>query len=222
MTLFEVDELWALTSEPLFPCQAPAQGSGTDGPAHKARKTRQEEEEEEEGQRVILVTEPHTDINAGFVVILPLDIESVDEQSAQLPCSAQAEFWDDLATEAFAKYRALTLEYLCNYSDPTFLSIDEQSQVLQSGLALSPIAWARTRYTVDWAIAWALIGEWASRELFPPPLRGGWPKHGHDGKLSDLFKDRRPMLIVPDDDVEGDDWFHRSTARSLVWDLTVA
>ena len=65
VTLFEVDELWALTSEPLFPCQAPAQGSGTDGPAHKARKTRQEEEEEEEGQRVILVTEPHTDINAG-------------------------------------------------------------------------------------------------------------------------------------------------------------
>ena len=48
----------------------------------------------------------------------PLDIESVDEQSAQLPGSAQAEFWDDLATEAFAKYRALTLEYLCNYSDP--------------------------------------------------------------------------------------------------------
>ena len=30
------------------------------------------------------------------------------------------------------------------------------------------------------------------------------------------------MLIVPDDDVEGDDRFHRSTARSLVWDLTVA
>ena len=146
VTLFQVEELWALTSEPLFPCQTPAQSSGTDGPAHKARKTRQGEEEDEEGQRVILVTEPHTDINAGFVVILgsghdaPLDIESVDEQSAQLPGSALAEFWDDLATEVFAMYRALTLEYLCNYSDPTFLSIEEQSQVLQSGLALTPIA----------------------------------------------------------------------------------
>ena len=30
------------------------------------------------------------------------------------------------------------------------------------------------------------------------------------------------MLIVPDDDVEGDDGFHWSTTRSLVWDLTVA
>ena len=157
VTLFEIDERWALTSEPLFPCQTTAQGSSTDGPALKARKTRQEEEVEEDEQRVILVTEPHTDINAGFVVILdsghdaPLDIDYVEEQSAQLPYSAQAEFWDDLATEALAKYRALTLEYLCNYSDPTFLSIEEQSQVLQSGLALSPIAWARTRYTVDWA-----------------------------------------------------------------------
>ena len=30
------------------------------------------------------------------------------------------------------------------------------------------------------------------------------------------------MLIVPNDDVEGDDWFDRNAARSLVWDLTVA
>ena len=32
-----------VTSEPLS-CQAPAPGSGTDGPAHKARKTRQDED----------------------------------------------------------------------------------------------------------------------------------------------------------------------------------
>ena len=44
-------------------------------------------------------------------------------------------------------------------------------------------------------IAWALIGEWALRELFPPPSKGGWPNHGHDGKLSDSFKDRRPGLV---------------------------
>ena len=69
MTLFEVEELWALTSQALFRCQAPEQCGGTDGPAYKARKT-QQDEEEDEGQRVILVAEPHTDINAGFVVIL--------------------------------------------------------------------------------------------------------------------------------------------------------
>ena len=95
---------------------------------------------------------------------------------------------------AHTKYRALTLEYLCNYSDPLFLTSEEQGQVLQSGLALSLIAWAKTRYTVDWTAAWALVGEWASRELFPP-FGGEWPKHGHDGKLVDHFKDRRPGLV---------------------------
>ena len=57
------------------------------------------------------------------------------------------------------------------------------------------MAWAHTRNTVDWAIAWALIGEWASKELFPPPLHGNWPKHGHDGNLMEAFKQRRPCLV---------------------------
>ena len=81
------------------------------------------------------------------------------------------------------------------HSSSTFLTAEEQGKVLQSGLALSPLAWTHTRYTADWAIAWALIGEWSSQELFPPPLRGGWPKHGHDGKLIDPFKERRPGLV---------------------------
>ena len=177
------------------------QYNGTDAPAHKARKTQQDQDEEAKEPRVILVTEPHTDINAGFVVIFgsqhsaPIDMESLDQQCAQNKDSDLAEWWGEMATIAHTKYRALTLEYLCNYSDPTFLSSEEQGQVLQSGLALSPIAWARTRYTVDWTIAWALVGEWASRELFPPPTRGEWPKHGHDEKLSDHFKNRRPGLV---------------------------
>ena len=57
------------------------------------------------------------------------------------------------------------------------------------------MAWAHTRHTVDWAIAWALIGEWASKELFPPPLHGNWPKHGHDGNLQEAYKQRRPCLV---------------------------
>ena len=44
-------------------------------------------------------------------------------------------------------------------------------------------------------IAWGVIGERALRELFPPPSKGGWPNHGHDGKLSDSFTDRRPGLV---------------------------
>ena len=29
----------------------------------------------------------------------------------------------------------------------------------------------------------------------PPPLHGGWPKHGHDGNLMDPFRRRRPCLV---------------------------
>ena len=200
VTLFEIEELWVLTSEPLS-SQVRAPNHGTDGPAHKARKTQQDHDEEEKAPRVILVTEPHTDINAGFVVIFgsqhsaPIDIENLDQHCAQNKDTDLTGWWEETATIAHTKYRALTLEYLCNYSGPMFLTSEEQGQVLQSGLALSPIAWARTRYTVDWITAWALVGEWASRELFPPPTRGEWPKHGHDEKLLDHFKDRRPGLV---------------------------
>ena len=43
------------------------------------------------GQRVILVTEPHTDINAGLVIVLssdhesPIDLANAAELAAQLP-----------------------------------------------------------------------------------------------------------------------------------------
>ena len=166
VALFEIEELWMLTTKPLF-SQVPTASHGADSPAHKARKTQQDHDEEEEAPRVVLVTEPHTDINAGFVVIFgsqhsaPMDIEELDQH-----------WWEEMATIAHTKYRAHTLEYLCNFSDPLFLTSEEQGQVLQSGLALSPIAWAKTRHTVDWTTAWALVGEWASRELFPPPARG--------------------------------------------------
>ena len=88
VTLFEIEELWMLTTEPLF-SQVSAISHGADGPAHKARKTQQVHDGEEEAPRVVLVTEPHTDINAGFVVIFgsqhpaPMDIEELDQHCAQ-------------------------------------------------------------------------------------------------------------------------------------------
>ena len=33
-----------------------------------------------------------------------------------------------------------------------------------------------------------MIGEWTSRELFPPPKHGSWPKNGHDGILPKFFQ----------------------------------
>ena len=67
VTLFEVDELWALTSEPLMHPTFPAPVDNVEGPVPKARRTTQEGGTDTSQQRVILVTEPHTDINAGLL-----------------------------------------------------------------------------------------------------------------------------------------------------------
>ena len=49
---------------------------------------------------------------------------------------------------------------------------------VQTGLALTPFAGCVAQHTCDWTVAWALIGEWTSQEIFLPPV-GEWPRHGH-------------------------------------------
>ena len=181
VSLFEIEELWLLTTQALTLPRVAEQQGEADGPAHKARKTKKDEEEDNLGQRVILVTEPHTDINAGLVIILgsdhesPLDLANAADVAAQLPPEDQDEYWDGLAAELLGQCRDTTLGYLRNYNDPIYSSVEEQGKVLRSGLALTPMAWAHTRHTVDWAIAWALIGEWASRKNSsrPPVMATG-------------------------------------------------
>ena len=130
------------------------------------------------------MTEPHTD--AGLVIILssdhesPIDLANAAKVAAQLPP-------DGLAAETWA--------IPGHHIGLPPHTVEKQGKVLQSGLALTPMAWTHTRHTVDWAIAWALIGEWASQELFPSLRHGNWPKHGHDGNLQEAYKRRRPCLV---------------------------
>ena len=44
-------------------------------------------------------------------------------------------------------------------------------------------------------IAWALIGEWSSRVLFPPPDEQ-WPRHGHPQCIGDFYVQRAPSLTA--------------------------
>ena len=93
VSLFEIDELWALTSQALTLPQAAEQQGEADGPAQKARKTKKDDDEDNLGQRVILVTEPHTNINAGLVIILssdhdsPIDLANAAELAAKIKMS---------------------------------------------------------------------------------------------------------------------------------------
>ena len=189
VSLFEIDELWTLTAQALtLPHAAERQGEA-DGPAQKARKTKKDDDEDNLGQRVILVTEPHTDINAGLVIILgsdhesPIDLANAAEVAAQLPPEDQDEFWDGLAAEMLGQYRDTTLGYLRNFNDPIYSTVEEQGKVLQSGLALG--------LTPGIQLIGPLHGlsleNGLRKKLFPPPRHGNWPKHGHDGNLQEAY-----------------------------------
>ena len=69
------------------------------------------------------------------------------------------------------------------------LSPDEKTLWIQSGLALSPLMGTCLQYSLDFCLAWALIGEWTSRVLFPVP-KHPWPRHGHAGGLVPLTSHR--------------------------------
>ena len=49
------------------------------------------------------------------------------------------------------------------------LSPDEKALWIQSGLAVSPLMGTYLQHSLDFCLAWALIGEWTSRVLFPVP-----------------------------------------------------
>ena len=42
---------------------------------------------------------------------------------------------------------------------------------IQTGLALAPFCGHRMDTSLDWAVAWSLVGEWTSRTIFLPPRR---------------------------------------------------
>ena len=76
-----------------------------------------------------------------------------------------------------------------------FLHRTLSSQWVQSGLALSPLVATCTQYSVDFCLAWALIGEWTSRILFPVP-KAPWPRHGHAGALLRQYQARSPRIVA--------------------------
>ena len=71
----------------------------------------------------------------------------------------------------------------------------ECSVWIQTGLALTPFAGCVIQHTCDWTIAWSLIGEWTSQEIFLPPA-GDWPRNGHSRNLVEEFDYRRPCLLT--------------------------
>ena len=65
---------------------------------------------------------------------------------------------------------------------------------IQTGLALAPFCGHMMDTSLDWAVAWSLIGEWTTRTIFLPP-NGEWPRQGHPKNLLPPYEQRSvPML----------------------------
>ena len=65
---------------------------------------------------------------------------------------------------------------------------------IQTGLALAPFCGHMMDTSLDWAVAWSLIGEWTTRTIFLPP-KGEWPRQGHPKNLLPPYEQRSvPML----------------------------
>ena len=75
------------------------------------------------------------------------------------------------------------------------LSPDEKALWIQSGLAVSPFMGTCLQHSLDFCLAWALIGEWTSSVLFPVP-KGPCPRHGHAGALLQNYKCRSPRIVA--------------------------
>ena len=86
-------------------------------------------------------------------------------------------------------------EFLKRSRDCSEINNDEKALWIQSGLAISPLMGTCLQYSLDFCLAWALIGEWTSRVLFPVPA-GQWPRHGHAGALLQEYQSRTPRIVA--------------------------
>ena len=209
ITLFEAADLWKEGFLARFPLGS-GKGLPQQHPLHRRRDyvnrpdvvyTQHRVNADRQGQGVLLVTEPHSELNAGLVVVFSSAHPSIFNWSEwtrrcrRLPDSE----YDSLLSSASEKVVQEFLKLLTSFLHRTLSSTDlipqEKQQWIQSGLALSPLVGTCTQYSVDFCLAWALIGEWTSRILFPVP-KGPWPRHGHAGALLRRYQARSPRIVA--------------------------
>ena len=77
-----------------------------------------------------------------------------------------------------AAYWEVVSTMVSNGRDDRDMTPAECQAWIQTGLALAPFCGHRMDTSLDWAVAWSLVGEWTSRTIFLPP-QGEWPRQGH-------------------------------------------
>ena len=206
LTLFEVEDLWTEAYLARFPAHCES-GIPQAHPLRALARFSKDPQVVYTQSRVcstrmaLVVTEPHAELNAGLIVIFcsshpPLfDWNAWSLRLRSSPGSiTDDEFKDEASNLAFAFWDRIG-EFLKRSRTGSELSSDEKTLWIQSGLAISPLMGPCLQYSLDFCLAWALIGEWTSRVLFPVP-KGPWPRHGHAGALLQNYQCRSPRIVA--------------------------
>ncbi len=206
VTLFEVADLWkelsllrdGLTSTTASLSRSKA-GRTSEGSVSKASKLSHDQwKHQTVGQGVLLVTEHNAEVNAGFIVAFASSHQSVisEQRWRELLRSLEDEVNIAILQQEVARIAELywhyTSEFLATRRTVSEMDLAERTAWIQTGLALTPFVGCDIRHTCDWTIAWSVIGEWTSQEIFLPPA-GQWPRNGHSKNLLEEYDYRRPI-----------------------------
>ena len=199
VTLFEVEDLWreALRLQHSgFPGPVPtsswAGGVNSDQVDQMALPDRKP-------QGVILVTEHNAEVNAGFAVLRGSNhappLREEDWQRIPLKVGESHEpVLREYREKLVATYWEVVSTMVSNGRDDRDMTPAECQAWIQTGLALAPFCGHMMDTSLDWAVAWSLIGEWTTRTIFLPP-KGEWPRQGHPKNLLPPYEQRSvPML----------------------------
>ena len=193
VTLFEVEDLWreaqslqhhGYPSSPSTSSWAgvPDQDSSTPTSGKK--------------QGVILVTEHNAEVNAGFVV---LNISKHDALLSEedwgsiplVPGDRQDQAVELHRPKLEAAYWQLVSRMCSSGRDDRHMSPAECQAWIQTGLALTPFCGHIMQTSLEWAVAWSLVGEWTTRTIFLP-----WPRQGHPSALVSPYDQRSVPLLT--------------------------
>ena len=193
VTLFEVEDLWQEAQRLQHsgfpgPTSSCAGGLNLDQVDHSTQPKPKE-------QGVILVTEHNAEVNAGFAVLRgsnhapPL----LEEDWQSIPLGV-GESQDRAIRRCKQKLVSAYWKWSPQWFDDRNMTPSECQAWIQTGLALTPFCGHVMNTSLEWAVAWSLVGEWTTRTIFLPP-KGEWPRQGHPKNLLSPYDQRSvPML----------------------------
>ena len=176
VTLFEVEDLWQEAQR--------LQHSGFPGPVPTSSCTGglnldqagQSSLSKPKEQGVILVTEHNAELNAGFAVLrgsnhapplLEEDWQSIPLGHGELQDLAIGKYQQQLVTA----YWQLVSTIVSHGRDDRNMTPSECQAWIQTGLALTPFCGHVMNTSLEWAVAWSLVGEWTTRINILAPQR---------------------------------------------------